>query len=155
MGYPMPLSREAMRGAEHRRLSTPECEFLFHRLSEGALLVTVTGHDRGQLGTSPLDELRMELLRYKPLELFFDARAATAAVRVSNEWTRFFSLHKADLKRVSILVTTKTMNLTMSIAQHLSGTGNLIQIYTDPVLFDARVLEKTAAGSTHATRSTQ
>jgi hypothetical protein len=107
--------------------------------------VTVTGYDRGELGTSPLDELRMELLRYKPLELFFDARAATAAVRVSNEWTRFFAMHRADLKRVSILVTSKAMNLTMSIAQHLSGTGNLIQIYTDTALFDARVLEKIAA----------
>ena len=103
--------------------------------------MTVTGYDRGDLGTSPLDELRMELLRYKPLELFFDARAAHAAVRVSNEWTRFFANHRADLKRVSILVTTKTMNLTMSIAQHLSGTGNLIQIFSDPVVFDTRVAE--------------
>lgn len=103
--------------------------------------MTVIGYDRGDLGTSPLDELRMELLRYKPLDLFFDARAATAAVKVSNEWTRFFSNHRTDLKRVSILVTNKTMNLTMSIAQHLSGTGNLIQIYTDPALFDARVAE--------------
>ena len=145
MGYPLPLSRETLRGREHRRLSTPECEFLFRRLREGALLVTVTGYDRGELGTSPLDELRMELMRYKPLELFFDARAATAAVRVSNEWTQFFASHKSELKRVSILVTTKTMNLTMSIAQHLSGTGNLIQIYTDTALFDARVLEATAS----------
>lgn len=144
MGYPLPQSREALRG-EHRRLSTPECEFIFRRLREGALLVTVTGYDRGELGTSPLDELRMELLRCKPLELFFDARAATAAVRVSNEWTRFFAMHKADLKRVSILVTGKAMNLTMSIAQHLSGTGNLIQIYTDPALFDACLLQSVAA----------
>ncbi len=146
MGYPLLLPpREASKGGEHRRLSTPECEFLFRRLREGALLVTITGYDRGDLGTSPLDELRMELLRYKPLDLFFDARSATAVVRVSNEWTRFFSTHKADLKRVSILVTNKTMNLTMSIAQHLSGTGNLIQIYTDPALFDSKVAEMTAA----------
>jgi hypothetical protein len=145
MGYPISLSREALRATAHRRLSTAECEFVFRRLCEGALLVTVRGYDRGELGTSPLDELRMELMRYKPLELFFDARAATAAVRVSNEWTQFFAMHRNDLKRVSILVTTKTMNLTMSIAQHLSGTGNLIQIYSDPTLFDARVLEKTSS----------
>ena len=141
MGYPLALLREALSGGEHRRLSTPDCEFLFRRLREGALLVTVSGYDRGELGTSPLDELRMELLRYKPLELFIDARAATAAVRVSTDWTRFFATHRADLKRVSILVTTKTMNLTMSIAQHLSGTGNLITIYSDPLQFDTRVVE--------------
>ena len=37
------------------------------------------------------------------------------------------------------------VNLTMSIAQHLSGTGNLIQIYTDPALFDSRVAEAVSA----------
>ena len=124
------------------RLSAGDCTFLFRRLRSSALLVTISGDDRGQFGTTTLDEIRMELLRNKPLELFVDARAATgAALSVSTEWTKFFSTNRENLKRVSVLVGHKVVNLTVEIAQHLSRTGNLIQIYSDAEMFDARVAE--------------
>jgi hypothetical protein len=52
---------------------------------------------------------------------------------------QFFSLNREQLKRVSVLVGSKAIELTVAIAQHLSQTGNLIQIYTDAGLFAARV----------------
>jgi hypothetical protein len=57
---------------------------------------------------------------------------------VSREWTRFFSLNQKDLNRVSVLVSDKSVQLTVAIAQHLSQTGKLIQIYTDAELFEAK-----------------
>jgi hypothetical protein len=122
------------------RLEAAGCTFVFRRLRPGALLVTITGHDAGQFGTCTLDEIRMEILRHQPLELFVDAREAVgAAVSVSDEWTRFFSSNREQLKRVTVLVGSKVLYLTVAIAQHLSRTGNLIQIYSDPESFDARV----------------
>jgi hypothetical protein len=59
-------------------------------------------------------------------------------VAVSQEWTRFFSLNRKDLTRVSVLVSSRSVELTVAIAQHLSRTGNLIQIYSDASLFEAR-----------------
>lgn len=121
-------------------LSTAECTFEFRRPRFAALLVIITGNDRGQFGTAALDEIRLEIMRYKPLELFVDARAATgASVSVSNEWTRFFSVNRENLKQVSVLGGSKVINLTMQIAQHLSRTGNLIHIHPDPESFEARV----------------
>ena len=67
------------------------------------------------------------------------AMALGAAVRVSEEWTRFFSVNREQLRRVSVLVGSKVVGLTVAIAQHLSRTGNLIQIYSDPATFGARV----------------
>lgn len=122
------------------RLADPACTFLFHRLRPAALLVTITGHDRGQFGTRSLDEVRLEILRHRPLELFIDASEAVGATaRVSEEWTRFFSLNREHLKRVSVLVGSKAVHLTVAIAQHLSRTGNLIQIYSDPETFTAQL----------------
>jgi hypothetical protein len=122
------------------RLSAAGCEFAYERLRPGALLVTISGNDAGQFGTSTLDEIRMELLRTRPLELFIDAREAVGpAVSVSEEWTYFFALNRAQLRRVSVLVGSKVVHLTVSIAQHLSRTGELIQIYSDPETFGARV----------------
>jgi hypothetical protein len=60
-------------------------------------------------------------------------------VSVSDDWTHFFSLNRRDLRRVSVLVGSKVVHLTIAIAQHLSRTGDLIQIYSDPETFGARV----------------
>ena len=113
--------------------------FQFRRLRPGALEVIIEGVDNGQFGAATLDEIAIALVRERPLELFIDASAASMpAVAVSREWTRFFSLNQKDLTRVSVLVSSKTVELTMAIAQHLSQTGKLIQIYTDAELFATR-----------------
>ena len=65
-------------------------------------------------------------------------RASMPTVEVSREWTRFFSVNQKDLKRVSVLVGSKSVELTIAIAQHLSQTGKLIQIYSDEEIYAAR-----------------
>ncbi len=125
------VAREELPGGAIRLLDAA-CSFTFQRLRPGALLVTITGHDKGQFGTRSLDEVRLEMLRHRPLELFIDASNASGpAARVSEEWTRFFSLNREQLKRVSVLAGSKLVHLTVSIAQHLSRTGDLIQIHSD------------------------
>ena len=123
------------------------CRFVYRRPAAGVVEVTIAGVDDGQFGTSTLDELRLALMREKPLEIFVDAREALApAVSVSEDWTRFFAEHRNELKRVSVLVGSKVVELTVAIAQHLSRTGSLIQIYSDPEPFDAE-RRRAAAGA--------
>src|SRR6185312_5983679 len=127
------------------RLSAGDCTFAYRRLKPGALLVTIGGHDTGQFGTTSLDEIRLELLRNRPLDLFVDAREALGpSVSVSREWTQFFVLNRDQLRRVNVLVGSKVVELTIAIAQHLSRTGNLIQIYSDAETFSALVRSASA-----------
>lgn len=113
--------------------------FRYRRPRPGVLEVKIEGIDRGQFGRATLDEVAVALVRERPLELFFDASTASMpAVQVSRDWTQFFALNQKDLKRVSVLVSSKSMELTVAIAQHLSRTGKLIQIYSDAELFEAR-----------------
>jgi hypothetical protein len=115
--------------------------FRFSRPAPGLLEIVIEGTDNGQFGTATLDEIAMALVRERPLEIFIDAAAASMpSVPVSREWARFFAKNAGDLKRVSVLVTSKTVELTVAIAQHLSQTGKLIQIYTDAELFGTRRL---------------
>jgi hypothetical protein len=131
------IKREVVNGEV--RLSAGGCAFVFRRPRPGVLHVVITGLDTGQFGTTTLDEIRAEIGRNRPIELFVDAREAVgAAVSVSDEWTRFFSSHRSDLKRVHVLVGSKVLYLTVAIAQHLSRTGNLIQIYSDPETFESK-----------------
>ncbi len=60
------------------------------------------------------------------------------AVSVSRDWTRFFALNQKDLTHVSVLVGSKSVELTIAIAKHLSETGKLIQIYSDAQLYESR-----------------
>ncbi|MEW6273494.1 MAG: hypothetical protein AB1689_29800 [Thermodesulfobacteriota bacterium] len=122
------------------RLSAADCTFVYRRPKPGVLHVTISGYDTGQFGTATLDEIATALTRERPLELFVDAREAFgAAVSVSDDWTRFFSLNRDALTRVHVLVGSKAVYLTVAIAQHLSRTGNLIQIYSDPDIFASRL----------------
>jgi hypothetical protein len=134
-----PVTRELLAGGVVR-LTAGGCTFEYRRPRPGALLVTITGMDSGQFGTTPLDEITTALAREGPLELFVDAREAVgAAVSVSDDWTRFFSSQRARLTRVHVLVGSKVVYLTVAMAQHLSRTGSLIQIYSDPEIFAARL----------------
>jgi hypothetical protein len=119
-------------------LRDARCAFHFRR-HPGVMEIRIEGIDQGQLGAAPLDEIAVALLRERPLELFIDAtRASMPAVKVSREWMRFFSLNREALHRVSVLVGSRSVELTVAIAQHLSQTGKLIQIYSDEDLFEAR-----------------
>ena len=121
-------------------LAADACVFSYRRPRPGALVVAIAGHDRGQFGAATLDEISLALKRDRPLELFIDARdAVAAAVSVSDDWTRYFAANRSDFTRVHVLAGSKVVQLTVAIAQHLSRTGNLIQIYSDPEIFESRI----------------
>jgi hypothetical protein len=121
------------------RLSAGRCTFTFTRPAPGVVDVRIEGTDKGQFGSAALDEIALAIVRERPIELFVDAsKASMPTVAVSKEWTNFFKLNRKDLKRVSVLGSSKSVELTIAIAKHLSETGNLIQIYSVPALFEAR-----------------
>lgn len=134
----MTLQREAAADGSVK-LSAGRCTFTFTRPAPGVLEVRIEGTDKGQFGSAALDEIALAIVRERPIELFIDAsKASMPTVPVSTQWTRFMKLNRKDLKRVSVLVSSKSVELTIAISKHLSETGNLIQIYSDPALFEAR-----------------
>jgi hypothetical protein len=52
-------------------------------------------------------------------------------------WTAWLAANRAKLAQVAVLVApeSKLLHLTVSIAQHLSRTGDLLQIYGDEAEF--------------------
>lgn len=123
------------------RLTADDAAIVFVRPRPGVLVVTIEGYDKGQFGTAPFDEIHSALRVAAPLELFVDARNTVGAtVRVSQDWTSFLSRHRRELRHVHVLVGSKVVELTVAIAQHLSRTGNLIQIYSAPAIFEAQLV---------------
>jgi hypothetical protein len=122
------------------RMKSGGTEFVFARPSASVLVVTVAGYDKGQLGTAPLDEIGSVLRVAAPVHLFVDARNGVGATaRVSEDWTRFLTRHAADLAHVHVLVGSKMLELTIAIARHLSRIDRLMQIYSDPAIFETQL----------------
>lgn len=117
-------------------LSAPGCSFEFRRPRPGVLHIIVNGYDRGMFGTGTLDEIGAAIARDGKITAFVDARDVSGvSVEVSEDWTRFFERNRENLSRVHVLVGSKVFGLTVAIVQHLSNTGNLIKIYSDPETF--------------------
>jgi len=123
------------------RLRSEHCTFVYTRLRPGVVLTTISGHDRGELGDAPLREIGAEFARFgQPVEWFVDTKNTFNAVdNVSDAWTAWFQENRAWLKRVSILVTSKPVHLTVSIARHLSGTSGLMEIYSEVGAFEKAI----------------
>lgn len=128
------------------RLSAGKCAFVFRRLQPGLLFVTILGDDVGQFGSATVDEVAAEHARFgKPLTLFFDLRQTQGpATAVMEMWTQWFANHRANLRRVNLLVPqeSRVLHLSVSIAQHLSRTGDLIRICGSADEFERMIAEE-------------
>jgi hypothetical protein len=130
------------------RLSTTRCTFVYARPRPGVVLCTIGGHDDGAFGTATIDELRGDVSRYAPIELFFEMQGSvTAATEVRTMWTEWLSANRPALRSVSILVQSKFVQVTMEVAKLFSRTGELIRIYLDPAPF-SEALARSAPGFT-------
>ena len=127
-------------------LRDERCAFRYTRPRPGVVHVTITGHDRGQLGSAPLDELRVDIVRYPPIELFVDvSEAVGASVPVQDEWTAWFAANRPALTAVHILAPGKYLHFTAEVMKLFSRTGDLIRVYLDPAAFAERLRATAAA----------
>jgi hypothetical protein len=125
------------------RLSGGGCTFLYRRLRPGVLCIHIEGNDTGQFGPATLDEISQEFARAgKPLEVFIDTRRATGpSTAVMETWTAWLAANRDKLQRLTVLIpeSSKLVHLTVSIAKHLSRTGDLLQICSGQEEFEEAI----------------
>ena len=118
------------------RLSSERCSFTYQRPRPGVVFIRVQGDDKGEMGEAPREELREDLSRYAPVELFFEMDESTGAnLPVQEAWTEWFSTWRPALKSASILTRSKYMHVSAEIVKLFSRTGELIRVYFDPEPF--------------------
>lgn len=142
----MGITREELEGGVVR-LSDAECAFMYWRPRPGVVYLRITGKDRGQFGSRPSDELRGDLARYAPVELFVDTTdpLVGAHVEVQEHWTEWFRENRSALKNVNMLVAGNYMHFTAEVVKHFSRTGELMRVYLDEVKF-SEALRRAAPG---------
>lgn len=132
------------------RLSSERCSFTYQRPRPGVVFILIVGNDKGEFGTAPMDELREDIRRYAPVELFFEMDEVTGAnLPVQEAWTEWFSSNRSALKSVSILTRSKYMHFTAEVVKLFSRTGELIRVYLDLEPFQ-EALQRAAPGAQKA-----
>jgi hypothetical protein len=141
----MAFQREALEDGTIR-LSTERCSYTYRRPRPGVVFLRITGDDRGEFGNVPRDELRGDISRYAPVELFIEMDETTGGnLPVQEAWTGWFSDNRPALKSVNILTRSKYMHVSIEIVKLFSRTGELIRVYLDPASFD-EALQRAAPG---------
>ena len=116
-------------------LDDGSCRHAF-RWSAHALLLVVSGEDRGTLASDVFDEIRRGRREGARLDLFVDLRdAVVPSPSVSGLWSAWFAGHREELSSVWILSTSKAVSVTADIAGWRSQTGGLVRVVTDPAAF--------------------
>lgn len=132
------MTRERRWQGQHARLT-------LRRITPGLVVLVLEGRDAGEFGEEPFEELARDMGGGGPVELFIDARAASAAgLEVSARWALWLGRHRAVLGRVCLLTGAPFITLTADVVKSFSGLGELMHVYTNPADFDVE-LARTAS----------
>ncbi|QRN98016.1 hypothetical protein JRI60_02780 [Archangium violaceum] len=143
----MSFKREVLENGSVR-LSGDRCSYTYQRLRPGVVFIRMQGDDKGELGDAPRDELREDIRRYAPIELFFEMDESTGTnLPVQEAWTEWFSRNRPVLKGVNVLTRSKFMHFTAEVVKLFSRTGELIRVYMDPAPFE-EAFQRAAPGVT-------
>ena len=90
------------------------------------LLIVLEGMDVGKLGREPFHELNKRLDAERPLELFFDLRAARGAtLEASGSWAVWLRTNRKHLGRVSMLTARRNLTSLNAFLLFASGVSRL------------------------------
>jgi hypothetical protein len=121
------------------RLGDKKASMVLTRIAPAIVLVSARGHDRGQFGDAPFVWLEREMGRHGAIEVFVDMREMFNATQtVADGWSAWIKRHKTRIRRMSLLVSSKYVQMTVEVAKLFSRTGDLMRVYTDaPAFSDA------------------
>lgn len=118
------------------------CTMEIRRPCPGLVVLAISGHDIGELGAGPFDELEADVGRGAPVELFIDARSTRgASMGVSNDWAQWLRRHRAHFRGITMLTGSRFIHMTAEFVRRFNDMGELMRITTDHDAFDEALRE--------------
>lgn len=126
-------------------LSTERCTILCIRPSRGVVVIKVQGKGCGALYEALFNQLEPDLVSDAPVEMFIDTRQASGSTINIVEWVNFLSADHGLFSCVHILAASSVISLSANIIKHLSRTGELLRIYSDPPSYNRQLQQAVRA----------
>jgi hypothetical protein len=103
----------------------------------GCVVVTLVGHDAGDLAEKVFSEIEIDLAIQAPLQLFVDAAdASPPSMTASHAWARWLCANGRRLGRVVMLASSRLSLVTSHFIHHQSGLGEQMTVTADPFVFE-------------------
>lgn len=119
------------------RFHVDGCQLSITQLDRERVLIVLEGTDVGRFGREPFYELDKRLDPQRPLELFFDLRAARGAtLDASGNWAIWLRANRPRLKRVSMLTARPVIRLSAKTVARFSQLGERAKLYSNPRDFE-------------------
>jgi hypothetical protein len=114
------------------------CNLAISRFSCGVIVLRISGSDVGEFKAAPMLALNDWLAGSDPIALFIDARDVRgASIEVSGEWARWLSMHRPELKAVTMLTGSRFIQMTADFVRRFAELEAIMRIYANPVAFDS------------------
>jgi hypothetical protein len=128
--------------ADAVRFDGAHCSLVIERPRRGVVVLRISGRDIGEFGDLPMLELDKAVKTSGPIEFFIDARKVLgASLDVSSDWARWLGTHRAAFLTVSMLTSSRFIQITADFVRRFAGLGDIMRIYTDPAAFDETLAE--------------
>jgi hypothetical protein len=125
------------------RFKTKLCELTIQRPAPDVLLLTLSGHDIGELGEAPFRELARDFApgaSARARELFIDARQGQgASIEVSGRWAEWLRDHKSQLRVIHFLTASRFIQLSADFVRKFAALEERMRLYTEAAAFDAEL----------------
>jgi hypothetical protein len=113
------------------------CALTIRRPAPGVAVVVLSGTDVGEFADRPMQELAKDLEQFRSVELFIDARAVrSASIEVSSAWASWMRMHRAQLRRISMLTGSRYIEVTAEFVRRFAELMDRMRIFTDARAFD-------------------
>ena len=119
------------------RFDGAHCSIVIERPGRGLVVLRIAGRDVGEFRDQPMLDIEKDFAPGAPIELFVDARRVQgASLDVSSDWAQWLGRHRAALRQVSMLTSSRFIQITADFVRRFAGLGDIMRIYTDPSGFD-------------------
>jgi hypothetical protein len=130
--------RQPAMSSPMRQFEGIHCVIAVKRPAVGIVVVTLDGHDVGELGDGPFLEMEKDFVPGRPLQLFIDARRGkTASIDVSGEWARWLAEHRDRFSQISMLTGSRFIQMSANLVRRFADLGAAMRF--DAALTDAIV----------------
>lgn len=116
------------------------------RMAPAVVVLEFRGADIGEFGQGPFRELEASMAESeRPIELFIDARHGKGvAVDVSGEWAQWLARNRGRLRHVSMLTSSRFIQLSAEFVRKFAGIEELMRIYADPAVWEGALAHSVA-----------
>jgi hypothetical protein len=122
------------------------CDLRIERLSEGVVVLRISGTDVGEFGAAPMRTLNDWLDRSGKIDFFIDAREVRgASISVSAEWASWLNSHKEVLRTVTMIPGSRFVQMTAEFVRRFTSLEGVMKICREPGVFDQALAEALAA----------